>query len=45
MQHIMDDVEFKFDHGTEVRMRRRRKWLSSEQRVQVREYDRFGWSN
>jgi serine/threonine-protein kinase RsbW len=26
MRHVMDDVEFIFDHGTEVRMRRREKW-------------------
>jgi serine/threonine-protein kinase RsbW len=27
MKQFMDQVEFKFDHGTEVRMRRRRQWL------------------
>jgi serine/threonine-protein kinase RsbW len=27
MRHVMDDVEFNFDHGTEVRMRRRQKWF------------------
>ena len=27
MRQFMDDVEFKFDHGTEVRMRRRQRWF------------------
>jgi anti-sigma regulatory factor (Ser/Thr protein kinase) len=27
MKQLMDQVEFKFDHGTEVRMRLRRQWL------------------
>lgn len=27
MKQFMDQVDFKFDHGTEVRMRRRRPWL------------------
>lgn len=27
IQQCMDQVDFKFDHGTEVYMRRRRKWL------------------
>jgi serine/threonine-protein kinase RsbW len=27
MRQFMDEVEFKFDHGTVVRMRRRGKWL------------------
>jgi serine/threonine-protein kinase RsbW len=27
MRHVMDEVEFTFDHGTEVRMRRTQKWL------------------
>jgi anti-sigma regulatory factor (Ser/Thr protein kinase) len=27
IRQFMDEVEFKFDHGTEVRMRRRQKWL------------------
>jgi serine/threonine-protein kinase RsbW len=26
MRQFMDEVEFNFDHGTEVRMRRRQKW-------------------
>lgn len=25
MRQVMDEVEFKFDHGTELRMRRRQK--------------------
>lgn len=27
MRQFMDEVEFKFDHGTEVRMHRKQKWL------------------
>jgi anti-sigma regulatory factor (Ser/Thr protein kinase) len=27
MKQLMDEVDFRFDHGTEVRMRRRRQWL------------------
>jgi anti-sigma regulatory factor (Ser/Thr protein kinase) len=27
MRQFMDEVDFKFDHGTEVHMRRRQKWL------------------
>jgi serine/threonine-protein kinase RsbW len=27
IRHFMDQVEFNFDHGTEVRMRRRQQWL------------------
>ena len=27
MRHVMDEVEFKFNHGTDVRMRRRQKWF------------------
>jgi anti-sigma regulatory factor (Ser/Thr protein kinase) len=27
IRQLMDEVDFKFDHGTEVRMRRRQKWL------------------
>ena len=27
MKQLMDEVDFKFDHGTEVRMLRRRQWL------------------
>jgi serine/threonine-protein kinase RsbW len=27
MRHFMDEVEFNFDHGTEVRMRRSQKWF------------------
>ena len=27
MRHVMDEVEFNFDRGTEVRMRRRQKWF------------------
>lgn len=27
IRYLMDEVEFKFDHGTEVRMRRRQQWL------------------
>jgi serine/threonine-protein kinase RsbW len=27
IRHFMDEIEFKFDHGTEVRMRRRQQWL------------------
>jgi serine/threonine-protein kinase RsbW len=27
MRQFMDEVEFNFDHGTEVRMRRREKWF------------------
>jgi len=27
MKQFMDQVDFNFDHGTEVRMRRRRQWL------------------
>lgn len=27
MRQLMDQVEFIFDHGTEVRMRKRRRWL------------------
>ncbi len=27
MRQLMDEVDFKFDHGTEVRMLRRRQWL------------------
>jgi serine/threonine-protein kinase RsbW len=27
MRQFMDEVEFTFDHGTEVRMRRRQKWF------------------
>lgn len=27
MRHVMDAVEFKFDRGTEVRMRRKPKWF------------------
>jgi anti-sigma regulatory factor (Ser/Thr protein kinase) len=27
IRHFMDEVEFNFDHGTEVRMRRRQQWL------------------
>ena len=27
IRQYMDQVDFKFDHGTEVHMRRRRKWL------------------
>ena len=27
MRQFMDEVEFNFDHGTEVRMRRRQKWF------------------
>ena len=27
IQQCMDQVDFKFDHGTQVFMRRRRKWL------------------
>jgi serine/threonine-protein kinase RsbW len=27
MRHFMDEMEFKFDRGTEVRMRRRQKWF------------------
>jgi anti-sigma regulatory factor (Ser/Thr protein kinase) len=27
IRQFMDEVEFKFDHGTEVRMRRRQKWI------------------
>ena len=27
MKELMDEVEFKFDHGTEVHMRRHRQWL------------------
>ena len=26
MRHFMDEVDFNFDHGTEVRMHRRHKW-------------------
>jgi serine/threonine-protein kinase RsbW len=26
IRHFMDEVEFNFDHGTEVRMRRRQQW-------------------
>ena len=27
IRQLMDEVDFKFDHGTEVRMRRRQNWL------------------
>jgi anti-sigma regulatory factor (Ser/Thr protein kinase) len=27
IRQLMDEVEFNFDHGTEVRMRRRQQWL------------------
>ena len=27
IRQLMDEVDFKFDHGTEVRMRRRQRWL------------------
>jgi len=27
MKQLMDQVDFNFDHGTEVHMRRRRRWL------------------
>ena len=27
IRQLMDEVDFKFDRGTEVRMRRRQKWL------------------
>jgi serine/threonine-protein kinase RsbW len=27
IRQLMDEVNFKFDHGTEVRMRRKEKWL------------------
>ena len=27
MKQLMDEVDFKFDHGTEVHMRRKRQWL------------------
>jgi serine/threonine-protein kinase RsbW len=27
IRHLVDEVEFNFDHGTEVRMHRRRQWL------------------
>jgi serine/threonine-protein kinase RsbW len=29
MRELMDEVDFTFDHGTEVRMRRRHKWIES----------------